>query len=227
MQTHTIVNSKSRSQVKQPQTWDKPTALAQVRDEIRASFTPVMQVVEREVLADGRVRLLVKPVFASTFEEWVLDPESVVEQQPITASSETTANKQPAGLAGDSVADRLQPDWEAIAEYSSGCTHGKHHAASRMPPICQEANCPYSQGYLNGYSSILFDSHSAPPTPKAVEWKVVYDPKWNLYQVWIGDRCLLEKAISYLEGERIAQKYMAAEELRRQQRELVVSAFAS
>ena len=37
----------------------------------------------------------------------------------------------------------------------------------------------------------------------------------------------MEKAISYEEGERIAQKYIAAEELRRQHRELVMSAFAA
>jgi len=42
-----------------------------------------------------------------------------------------------------------------------------------------------------------------------------------------GERCLLEKATSYEEGERIAQKYMAAEKLRRQHRELVMSAFAA
>jgi len=61
MQTHTIVKDTSHPSVKQPQTWDKPTAAAQVGDEIRAPFMPLMQVVEKEVLADGRVRLLVQP----------------------------------------------------------------------------------------------------------------------------------------------------------------------
>jgi len=93
--------------------------------------------------------------------------------------------------------------------------------------MCKQASCPYSRGYLDGYSSIQASSQPPVPDPKAVEWQVVYDPRWDLYQVWIGERCLLEKATSYEEGERIAQKYMAAEKLRRQHRELVMSAFAA
>ncbi|MBD2310049.1 hypothetical protein H6G17_32175 [Chroococcidiopsis sp. FACHB-1243] len=102
-----------------------------------------------------------------------------------------------------------------------------HDAAARMSPMCKQASCPYSQGYLDGYNSIKAPSQPPAPVPKVVEWQVVYDPKWDLYQVWIGERCLLEKAISYVEGERIAQKYVAAEKLRASHRQLVMSAFAA
>jgi len=183
-----------------------------------------MQVVEREVLADGRVRLLVQRVSASTFEEWIINP---IEPEAGSESLETTANKQPANATGDSAVHQPQPGWEAIAEYNSGCIHGKHDAANNMLPMCKEANCSYTRGYLDGYPSIQADSQQPLPTPKAIEWKVVYDPRWDLYQVWIGERCLLEKATSYLEGETIAQKYAAAEKLRRQHRELVMASFAA
>jgi len=233
-----ITHEKSIAQVRTPQVWDKATAAAQVGDEIRAPFMPLMQVVEKEVLADGRVRLLVKPVSASYSEEWIVEPQAPVEQQQpksapsveqrqsTPAPSETIANQQPVELAGDSVAHPPQPDWSALAEYESGCTHGKYDAAARIPPMCQQASCPYTRGYLDGYSSILSSKKPSQPS-KSIEWKVVHDPRWDLYQVWVGERCLMEKASSYEEGERIAQKYMAAEKLRRQHRELVMSAFAA
>ncbi|MDV2998136.1 MAG: hypothetical protein N4J56_007841 [Chroococcidiopsis sp. SAG 2025] len=213
-----LTQAQSTTQVRTPQLWDKPTVLAQVGDEIRAAFTPLMQVVEREVLADGRVRLLVKPITASYSEEWIVEPQATVEPQPTQAP--------PARLTSNSI-EQTQPDWEALAEYSSGNTHGKYDAAARRSPMCKQANCPYSRGYLDGYSSIQASSQPPVPNPKAVEWQVVRDPRWDLYQVWVGERCLMEKAISYEEGERIAQKYIAAEELRRQHRQLVMSAFAA
>ncbi|MDZ4877506.1 MAG: hypothetical protein CLLPBCKN_006941 [Chroococcidiopsis cubana SAG 39.79] len=223
-----LTHLKPIAQVQTPQIWDEPTAAAQVGDEIRAPFTPLMQVVEREVLADGRVRLLVKPISASYSEEWIVAPQATVEQQqPTAAVSENIESEQPAQLKGDRTDRQPQPDWEAIAEYESGCIHGKHDAAARMPPMCKQASCPYSQGYLDGYSSIQAPSQPPAPVPKAVEWQVVYDPKWNLYQVWVENRCLMEKAISYTEGERIAQKYLTAEKLRCSHRELVMSAFAA
>ncbi|OWY63382.1 hypothetical protein B7486_53420, partial [cyanobacterium TDX16] len=202
MQTHTIVKSKSQSPARTPQIWDEPAAAAQVGDEIRAAFTPLMQVVEREVLADGRVRLLVKPVSTSDSEEWVVEPDPAEEQQPTQAPPETIEPQQPIELASDRLVHQSQPDWSAIAEYSSGSIHGKYDAAARRPPICKQANCPYSQGYLDGYNSIQASSQPPAPVPKAVEWKVVHDPRWDLYQVWVENRCLMEKAISYAQGEK-------------------------
>ncbi|OWY64512.1 hypothetical protein B7486_46920 [cyanobacterium TDX16] len=185
-----------------------------------------MQVAQREVLADGRVRLLVQPVSASYSEEWIVESQVIVERQQLTpARSEKPETAHLAGLTGDRVENQLQPDWEAIAEYESGCIHGKHDAAARIPPICREANCPYSQGYLAGYSSMKADSQPPVQNPKSIDWSVVRDPIWDLYQVWVENRCLLQKATSYEQGESIAQNYIAAEELRSSYRELFIAGF--
>lgn len=94
-----------------------------------------------------------------------------------------------------------------------------------MQPICSEANCPYSQGYLDGYNSFLA-SQQPLPAPKSIGWSVVYEPKWDLYQVWIGDRCLQQKATSYEEGESIAQRYVATDKLVKQQNAVVLAGYA-
>lgn len=60
----------SNSLPQAPQVWDKPTASAQVGDYFRIPFVPVMQVVEKDVLQDGQVWLLLKPVSGSYSEEW-------------------------------------------------------------------------------------------------------------------------------------------------------------
>lgn len=70
MKTATLVESKPQTQ--SPQVWDKPTSQAQVGDYIRLSFAPVMCVVERDVLENGQVRLLLKPTTGTYSEEWVL-----------------------------------------------------------------------------------------------------------------------------------------------------------
>lgn len=95
-----------------------------------------------------------------------------------------------------------------------------------MQAIYKYATYPYSAGYLDGYSSFLASSQQPTQILKPIQWSVVHDPRWDLYQVWIGDRCLQEKASSYEEGEKIAQKYIAAEELRKQHRERVLAAYA-
>ena len=223
-----ITQEKPELQTLSPQTWDKPTSHAQVGDYIHEEFQPIMVVIDKDTLPNGKVWLLVKPETASYTQEWIVEPDTAEEQQqPKSAAPETIEPRQPAQSDGDSVTHQPQPDWEALAEYNSGSIHGKHDAAARMLPICKQASCPYSQGYLDGYNSIQASSQPPAPVPKAVEWQVVYDLKWDLYQVWVENRCLMEKAISYAESERIAQKYMAAEELRRQHRQLVMSTFAA
>lgn len=133
----------------------------------------------------------------------------VLTAQPQQAQPNSSATKQaqhPVHPTGDSTGCQLRLDWQAVAEYDSGVAHGKLDAASRMHPICTQANCPYSQGYLDGYSSFLASQQQPLQVPKPIGWSVVYDPKWNLYQVWIGNHCLQQKAISYQEGERIARQ---------------------
>ena len=58
-----------------PKIWDRATTEASIGDTIHAPFTPVMQVINKDVYTDGRVWLKVKPTNASYVEEWVLDRE--------------------------------------------------------------------------------------------------------------------------------------------------------
>ena len=59
-----------------PKVWDRATTKANIGDTIHAPFTPVMQVINKDVYTDGRVWLKVKPTNASCYtEEWVLDRE--------------------------------------------------------------------------------------------------------------------------------------------------------
>lgn len=222
MQTYTVVDSKIQTQA--PQVWDKPTAQANIGDRFYIPCTPIAQVVDKDILADRRVWLLVKPVSGSYTEEWIVQPEPAVEpqQQPQLGKTEL---QQPVGFAGDTGSAKLQPNWEAQREYESGMAHGKLDSAHGSQMICQKASCPYSCGYLDGYSSYL-NSHLQSELPQIPTWKASWNSKWGWYDVWVGDHCLREKASSDQEGERIAQKYIAAEELRQQHRELVLAAYA-
>lgn len=206
--------------VSAPQIWDKPTPLAQVGDIIRIPFVPVMQVVDRDILKDGRVWLLVRPTTGSTTEEWVVEPLQVEERQ-----QQLLQKPQDEPLAaGDSVRDRLQEKLEAIEEFEMGRRYGQHDAAGRLHPICTEATCPFSTGYLEGYSS--FSSVQQQPQPvKQTEWSVTYDPKWQWYQAWVGARCV-GRGATYQEAERIAQQYIATDEMIRRQNAAVLAAYA-
>jgi hypothetical protein len=115
-------------------------------------------------------------------------------------------------------------DWEAVAEYDSGVAHGKLDAANRMQPICTEATCHYSEGYLAGYNDIV-RSQLQPETVAPPQWSVTWNAKWQWYEVWVGN-AHAGRASNHEEAERIAQKYLAAEELRTAHRELVLAAFA-
>lgn len=86
---------------------------------------------------------------------------------------------QPAGMAGDSVSSQLQPNWEAIAEYESGFAHGRLDAANGSHLCCEEASCPYSHGYLDGYNS--FKPKPQPETKRATQWRVTWNAKWEWY----------------------------------------------
>ncbi len=78
-----IAQEKVQLQACSPQTWDKPTVQANIGDRFKVPCTPILQVVDKEILEDGRVWLLVKPVSASYTEEWIVDPEPIVEPQRV------------------------------------------------------------------------------------------------------------------------------------------------
>lgn len=145
-------------------------------------------------------------------------------QQAQPNSSATKQAQQIVGWAGDSTGCQLRLDWHALEEYESGLAHGKLDAANRMHPICTEATCPYSMGYLAGYNDILLkqpQSETAAPS----QWSVTWNAKWQWYEVWVGN-AWAGRASNHEEAERIAQKYLAAEKLRCAHRELVLAAFA-
>lgn len=159
----------------------------------------------------------------------VLTPQSKPLPQQVQPNLlETKEAQQPAGYAGVSVSSQLRPASAAATEFEQAYQYGQRNAAERSHPTYTENFHEYAAGYVEGYNTIP-NSKKPAQQPKAspqAEWAVVHDPKWDLYQVWIGDRCLREKAISYQEGERIAQKYIAAKQLRLSNRELFVPASA-
>ena len=145
-------------------------------------------------------------------------------QQVQPNSSATKQAQQPVGWAGDSTGCQMRLDWEAVAEYESGLAHGKLDATSRMHPICTEATCPYSEGYLAGYNEIL-DSKPLPETVAPPQWSVTWNSTWQWYEVWIGS-AHAGRSSNHEEAEQIAKKYLAAEKLRSAHREIVLAAFA-
>lgn len=132
--------------------------------------------------------------------------------------------EQPVGIAGDSVGYQLTPNWEAIEEFKSGRAHGMLDASNKFQPMCSEASCPYSNGYLQGYNSFL----QPPPQPKATKpkkWSVTYNSTWDWYIVWVGDYPV-GTATNASEGEQIAQKYIAADKFWQEHRERVLAGYA-
>lgn len=150
MQTYIIVDSKLQTQA--PKTWDEPTGQASIGDRFLIPFTPIMQVVDKDILDDGRVWLLVKPYSGAATEEWILDPEPALEpQQQQQPQLEPTKAIQPAGFAGDTIGVNLRPTHKAFATMAEW-----EEAAGLIPP-----------GYRlkNGW---FYDSHGGrcnlPPT---------------------------------------------------------------
>ncbi len=120
-----VTQQKVHSQVQAPQTWDKPTTQADVGDYIREAFQPIMVVVDKDLLPDGKVWLLVKPASGSCTQEWILDPPV----QPAQPQQERTQPIQPVGFAGDTVGVNLRPTHKAFATM-----HEWEEAAGLIPP---------------------------------------------------------------------------------------------
>jgi hypothetical protein len=135
--------------------------------------------------------------------------------------------QQPVGIAGDSVAYQLRPNQQVIAEFEQGCAHGRLDAAEGLHPIYAEATCPYSAGYLSAYNNFLNPTQpmQQPETSQQAEWLSVYDPNWDWYQVWVGDR-VVGRASNHKEAERIAQKHIADEKFWQQHRQAVLAAYS-
>ena len=194
-----------------PQVWDKPTAQARTGDYIRVPFAPVMQVVERDVLEDSQVWLLVKSSTGSYSEEWVVKPESPQETQ-----QQPSSQPQPVELAEDEVSCESQPTQGAQAEFERGCIHGQVDASERLHPIYTEAICSYSTGYLEGYNSVLNPTIQQTAVVKQAEWSASFNSRWCWYESWVGDRCI-GHSTDYQAAERKATQYIAVNEMIKRQ----------
>lgn len=217
-----ITQEEPLAQVSAPQIWDKPTARAQIGDYFHIPFMPVMQVVEKETQVDGRVWLLVKRYSSIESEEWVLEPELPQQAQQSVPEKE----QAPAGFAGDSVSVGLQPTIEATTEFEQGRLHGQNDALAGWHPIYKEPATAYASGYLSGYKGVLNPTTQQSKISAPQEWSVSYDPKWQWYQAWVGDQCI-GQGTTHQEAERIAQKYIAINELIKRQNAAVMAAYAS
>ena len=109
MKTATIVDSKTQAP-RIPQIWDKPTAQATVGDYIRIPCAPVMCVVEKDVLENGQVRLLLKPITGSFSEEWLLEPEQPT-PAPLPQAEPILKAESPSQLARS--ATQKRSEWVA------------------------------------------------------------------------------------------------------------------
>ncbi len=123
-----VTQEKVELQALSSQTWDKPTTQARVGDYIREAFQPIMVVVDKDLLPDGKIWLLVKPASASCTQEWILDPpaQPPQQQQPL---QEPTKTIQPAGFAGDTVSANLRLTHKAFATVAEW-----EQAAKLIPP---------------------------------------------------------------------------------------------
>ncbi len=104
-----------------PKIWDRATTKANIGDIIHTPFTPVMEVISKDVFKDGRVWLKVKPTSASYVEEWVLDRED----------------------------DDLLPPPQN--EFEQGFNHGRLDAIDKSIPLYTKAECEYTRGYVEGH----------------------------------------------------------------------------
>ena len=123
-----ITQQKAELQALSPKTWNQPTTHAHVGDYIREPFMPIIVVVDKDLLPDGRVWLLVKPVSGFCTQEWILDPptQPPEQQQP---QQEPTEPTPAVGYAGDTVCVDLRPTYKAYATMAEW-----EEAAALIPP---------------------------------------------------------------------------------------------
>ncbi len=169
-----------------------------------------------------------------------------VQQEPVL---ETKAQSSEAGLAGDSVSCQLrsriegkatvspkaapqrpaltlEPKLRAETEFQQGHIHGRNDALAGWHPIYTQPLTEYATGYLAGYSIVLNPVVEQPEISKPLEWSVCLDPRWGLYQAWVKERCVGHGA-TYEEAERMAQGYIAVDEMIRRQTQAVMRAYAA
>ncbi len=116
---------------------------------------------------------------------------------------------------------------QAADDYEKGFAHGQQDAQERLHPIYQENLHEYAAGYVQGYQTIFKPFKPTQQTPVAkppIEWSVVLDDRWDLYQAWVGDQCIGHGATEQ-EAERLARNYIATDELIQRQNAIVRTAY--
>ncbi len=221
-----LTQTKPLAQVRAPQVWDKATARTEIGDTFRIPFAPIFQVVEKDILKDGRVWLKVKPLSSSYSEVWVLEQEPAEQPlaQPQQAPIDNPAAQPAAAEALDSTSCQSYPNWEAIEEFKHGRAHGINDASGKLEPMCADTSCPYSTGYLEGYKGVI-QPQPQPEATKPPEWSVTYNREWDWYIVWVGERAV-DRAFNHEEAEQKAQKAVAADKFWQEHREKVLAAYA-
>ncbi len=159
-------------------------------------------------------------------------------QQPATPP--TPQPKQPGRFSGDSIGcqvrptnespQQLEPEPQAASkpqtEFDRGEIHGRNDALAGWHPIYFEPVTEYATGYLAGYNTGLNPTSPHEEANLPLEWAVSLDPRWGLYQVWVNERCI-GQAATHVEAERMAQKYVATDEMIRRQNRAVMTAYAA
>lgn len=75
-----LTQTEQSLQVSTHKIWDRETPKANIGDRICVPFAPIVEVVDKNVCANGQTWLLVKPNSGSYTEEWLLETEEDVQQ---------------------------------------------------------------------------------------------------------------------------------------------------
>ena len=148
------------------------------------------------------------------------------EIEALNKEAQQQTELEQASNAGDKLSHQLQPATEAETEFEQGLLHGRNDALAKWHPIYKEPATEYATGYLSGYKAVL-NPRTQPievSTPPST-WSVSYDDKWDWYRVYVGGR-YIGQGTTHQQAERIAQRYIAMNELIRRQNAAVMAAYA-
>ena len=140
-------------------------------------------------------------------------------QQPLEKEPQQVCN------AWDEESYQLQPATEEETEFEQGRLHGQNDAEAQWHPIYKEPATEYATGYLSGYNAVLNPKTQPIEVSTPQEWSVSYDSTWQWYQAWVGFKCI-GQGTTRQEAERLAQKYIAINEIIRRQNAVVMTAYA-
>ena len=136
--------------------------------------------------------------------------ETLQQKEPQSAS-------QLDGLAKDSVSCQLQ----LIKEAQQECDQSNHHDQTEAKEFRETSS---RHGLTHSTYNNTLNPRPQPEIAKPQKWSVHYDNKWGWYQVWVGARCV-SRASTYESGERMAQQYLAVDEMIQRQNQAVLAKY--